>query len=283
MKAWTQWPCPARRGACHGLPEAERHHSGLPRLHPRQQGGAAGAGGQAAGGMAEDPSGVPVPPMSPAPPGRWDGGGPAWVPVPPTSPAPPCRRDGGGPAWVPVPPTSCTPSPPQMMQTNVPGVFAAGDAVTFPLAWRNNRKVNIPHWQMAHAQGTTSPEAAGGGRPSPGPASPQARPSVAALGSCSRGLPFKALQWPVRPASHRRRSWLAATSFSRPLQHPLGTRSRRHSVPPTVPAPASPFPLSSNITFLRSPRQPVQSPGGTVSRTRSSSPLHPLWATRQTL
>ncbi|XP_073860406.1 apoptosis-inducing factor 3 isoform X4 [Macaca fascicularis] len=41
----------------------------------------------------------------------------------------------------------------KMMQTNVPGVFAAGDAVTFPLAWRNNRKVNIPHWQMAHAQG----------------------------------------------------------------------------------------------------------------------------------
>ncbi|XP_020016235.2 apoptosis-inducing factor 3 isoform X3 [Castor canadensis] len=41
----------------------------------------------------------------------------------------------------------------KMMQTNVPGVFAAGDAVTFPLAWRNNRKVNIPHWQMAHVQG----------------------------------------------------------------------------------------------------------------------------------
>ncbi|KAM9194363.1 apoptosis-inducing factor 3 isoform 1-T1 [Dugong dugon] len=41
----------------------------------------------------------------------------------------------------------------KMMQTSVPGVFAAGDAVTFPLAWRNNRKVNIPHWQMAHAQG----------------------------------------------------------------------------------------------------------------------------------
>ncbi|XP_027780064.1 apoptosis-inducing factor 3 isoform X4 [Marmota flaviventris] len=46
----------------------------------------------------------------------------------------------------------------KMMQTNVPGVFAAGDAVTFPLAWRNNRKVNIPHWQMAHAQGMASPE-----------------------------------------------------------------------------------------------------------------------------
>nr|XP_010955288.1 leucine-zipper-like transcriptional regulator 1 isoform X2 [Camelus bactrianus] len=41
----------------------------------------------------------------------------------------------------------------KMMQTNIPGVFAAGDAVTFPLGWRNNRKVNIPHWQMAHAQG----------------------------------------------------------------------------------------------------------------------------------
>ncbi|XP_075390506.1 apoptosis-inducing factor 3 isoform X2 [Tenrec ecaudatus] len=41
----------------------------------------------------------------------------------------------------------------KMMQTSVPGVFAAGDAVTFPLAWRNNRRVNIPHWQMAHVQG----------------------------------------------------------------------------------------------------------------------------------
>lgn len=51
---------------------------------------------------------------------------------------------------------------PQMMQTNVPGVFAAGDAVTFPLAWRNNRKVNIPHWQMAHAQGMASPTAGWG-------------------------------------------------------------------------------------------------------------------------
>ncbi|XP_059133095.1 apoptosis-inducing factor 3 [Peromyscus eremicus] len=46
----------------------------------------------------------------------------------------------------------------KMMQTNIPGVFAAGDAVTFPLAWRNNRKVNIPHWQMAHAQGRVAAE-----------------------------------------------------------------------------------------------------------------------------
>ncbi|KAJ7309591.1 hypothetical protein JRQ81_007644 [Phrynocephalus forsythii] len=41
----------------------------------------------------------------------------------------------------------------KMMQASVPGVFAAGDAVTFPLALRNNKKVNIPHWQMAHMQG----------------------------------------------------------------------------------------------------------------------------------
>ncbi|XP_027751197.1 apoptosis-inducing factor 3 isoform X1 [Empidonax traillii] len=41
----------------------------------------------------------------------------------------------------------------KMMQTNIPGVFAAGDAVMFPLALRNNKKVNVPHWQMAHMHG----------------------------------------------------------------------------------------------------------------------------------
>ncbi|XP_036614577.1 apoptosis-inducing factor 3 isoform X1 [Trichosurus vulpecula] len=41
----------------------------------------------------------------------------------------------------------------KMMQTNIPGVFAAGDAVTFPLALRGNKKVNFPHWQMAHIHG----------------------------------------------------------------------------------------------------------------------------------
>nr|XP_033813244.1 apoptosis-inducing factor 3 isoform X1 [Geotrypetes seraphini] len=41
----------------------------------------------------------------------------------------------------------------KMMQSNVPGVFAAGDVITFPLALRNNKKVNVPHWQMAHIQG----------------------------------------------------------------------------------------------------------------------------------
>lgn len=41
------------------------------------------------------------------------------------------------------------------MQTNMDGVFAGGDVVTFPLALRGNKKVNIPHWQMAHVHGKT--------------------------------------------------------------------------------------------------------------------------------
>lgn len=52
-----------------------------------------------------------------------------------------------------TPPMHTSASPLQMMQTNIPGVFAAGDAVTFPLALRNNKKVNVPHWQMAHMHG----------------------------------------------------------------------------------------------------------------------------------
>uniref|UniRef100_A0A3Q0SIB2 AIF family member 3 n=1 Tax=Amphilophus citrinellus TaxID=61819 RepID=A0A3Q0SIB2_AMPCI len=39
------------------------------------------------------------------------------------------------------------------MQTNVDGVFAGGDIVMFPFPPRNNKKVNIPHWQMAHVHG----------------------------------------------------------------------------------------------------------------------------------
>ncbi|XP_070402202.1 apoptosis-inducing factor 3 isoform X4 [Nothobranchius furzeri] len=39
------------------------------------------------------------------------------------------------------------------MQTNVDGVFAGGDVVVFPFPPRNNKKVNIPHWQMAHVHG----------------------------------------------------------------------------------------------------------------------------------
>ncbi|XP_046697533.1 apoptosis-inducing factor 3 isoform X1 [Silurus meridionalis] len=41
----------------------------------------------------------------------------------------------------------------KLMQTNVEGVFAGGDVVTFPLSLRGNKKVNIPHWQMAHVHG----------------------------------------------------------------------------------------------------------------------------------
>lgn len=128
-------PCPARSCACHGLPEAEWHRSGFPRLHPRQQGGAGGGqvGKVLVAGSRRSKSGCPTHHQPQA-------------------------------------------LSPQMMQTNVPGVFAAGDAVTFPLAWRNNRKVNIPHWQMAHAQGTASPKARSesGGCPRwPPPATPQ--------------------------------------------------------------------------------------------------------------
>uniref|UniRef100_A0A674B6A8 AIF family member 3 n=1 Tax=Salmo trutta TaxID=8032 RepID=A0A674B6A8_SALTR len=42
------------------------------------------------------------------------------------------------------------------MQTNVDGVFAGGDIVTFPFPGRSNKKVNIPHWQMAHVHGRTA-------------------------------------------------------------------------------------------------------------------------------
>uniref|UniRef100_A0A3P8WPM6 AIF family member 3 n=1 Tax=Cynoglossus semilaevis TaxID=244447 RepID=A0A3P8WPM6_CYNSE len=41
----------------------------------------------------------------------------------------------------------------KMMQTNVEGVYAGGDVVMFPFPPRNNKKVNIPHWQMAHVHG----------------------------------------------------------------------------------------------------------------------------------
>uniref|UniRef100_A0A671YAX1 AIF family member 3 n=1 Tax=Sparus aurata TaxID=8175 RepID=A0A671YAX1_SPAAU len=41
----------------------------------------------------------------------------------------------------------------KMMQTNADGVFAGGDVVIFPFPPRNNKKVNIPHWQMAHVHG----------------------------------------------------------------------------------------------------------------------------------
>ena len=167
MKAWTQWPCPARRGACHGLPEAERHHSGLPRLHPRQQGGAAGAGGQAAGGMAEDPSGVPVPPMSPAP---------------------PCRRDGGGPAWVPVPPTSCTPLP------------STDDADQCPWCVCGWRRCHLPSGLEEQPQSEHSPLADGSRPGYHQPGGSRGREAVPGP-SLPPGPPLSCCPWVLLPGS----------------------------------------------------------------------------------
>lgn len=61
-------PCPVRRGARHGLPEAEQHRSGLARLHPCQQGGAAPAG-QGAGLGGGGGRSRPRPPSHPQSPG----------------------------------------------------------------------------------------------------------------------------------------------------------------------------------------------------------------------
>ncbi|MGH0162815.1 UNVERIFIED_CONTAM: hypothetical protein FKN15_043938 [Acipenser sinensis] len=41
----------------------------------------------------------------------------------------------------------------KFMQTDVPGVFAAGDVTSFPLSLRKDKMVNIGHWQLAHAHG----------------------------------------------------------------------------------------------------------------------------------
>ncbi|XP_048468596.1 apoptosis inducing factor mitochondria associated 4 isoform X2 [Rhincodon typus] len=41
----------------------------------------------------------------------------------------------------------------EYMETNVDGVFAAGDVTSFPLPLHKNQKVNIGHWQLAHKQG----------------------------------------------------------------------------------------------------------------------------------
>ncbi|XP_056612916.1 apoptosis inducing factor mitochondria associated 4 [Triplophysa dalaica] len=41
----------------------------------------------------------------------------------------------------------------ELMRTNVPDVFGAGDVVSFPLALVGNKRVNIGHWQLAQAHG----------------------------------------------------------------------------------------------------------------------------------
>uniref|UniRef100_A0AAJ7SM66 Apoptosis-inducing factor 3 n=1 Tax=Petromyzon marinus TaxID=7757 RepID=A0AAJ7SM66_PETMA len=39
------------------------------------------------------------------------------------------------------------------LQSNVPAVYAAGDVASFPLPLRAGKRVNISHWQVAHAHG----------------------------------------------------------------------------------------------------------------------------------
>uniref|UniRef100_A0A8B9GWE8 Apoptosis inducing factor mitochondria associated 4 n=1 Tax=Astyanax mexicanus TaxID=7994 RepID=A0A8B9GWE8_ASTMX len=41
----------------------------------------------------------------------------------------------------------------KFMRTNIPDVFAAGDVVSFPLALREDKMVQIGHWQLAQAHG----------------------------------------------------------------------------------------------------------------------------------
>ncbi|XP_043910294.1 apoptosis-inducing factor 3-like isoform X2 [Protopterus annectens] len=42
------------------------------------------------------------------------------------------------------------------MQTNIQGVFAAGDVASFPLPLMNSKRVSIGHWQLALAQGRSA-------------------------------------------------------------------------------------------------------------------------------
>ncbi|GFS84404.1 apoptosis-inducing factor 3 [Trichonephila clavipes] len=44
----------------------------------------------------------------------------------------------------------------EMLETNIKGIYAAGDIIEFPLTTYDNEKVNISHWQMAHAHGHTA-------------------------------------------------------------------------------------------------------------------------------
>nr|XP_006006157.2 PREDICTED: apoptosis-inducing factor 3-like isoform X3 [Latimeria chalumnae] len=41
----------------------------------------------------------------------------------------------------------------KFMQTNVPGVFAAGDVTSFPLWYWTDQRVSIGHWQLAQMHG----------------------------------------------------------------------------------------------------------------------------------
>lgn len=48
------------------------------------------------------------------------------------------------------------------LETNVPGVFAAGDIANFPLASAGNQVVNIGHWQLSMAHGRCAARNAAG-------------------------------------------------------------------------------------------------------------------------
>lgn len=44
----------------------------------------------------------------------------------------------------------------EMLETNLKGIYAAGDIIEFPLISYNNVRVNISHWQMALSHGRTA-------------------------------------------------------------------------------------------------------------------------------
>lgn len=154
---------------------------------------------------------------------------------------------------------------PQMMQTNIPGVFAAGDAVTFPLAWRNNRKVNIPHWQMAHAQGMASPMAGWGMGGCPRvSASPSPTPQLLTLGPGCRLQSYSKIcgglsgqPYPGDQASSQSKACGPSPSCALWIPH-----SASHSTP---------HQLSLSFSFVL---KDTRSPGRKgFSRTGASSPL----------
>lgn len=124
-----------------------------------------------------------------------------------------------------------------------------------------------PHWQMAHARGgTASPVAAA----SPGPPL-----SCCPVGPAPcEGLPLRALQWLIRPASHRRWSRLAAPAFLDPSAS-SGRPVPAHS--PSLPCPSLSFPLFSNICVPQksSPTHAVTGVGRLVEP-RSAPTASPL-------
>lgn len=151
---------------------------------------------------------------------------------------------------------------PQMMQTNVPGVFAAGDAVTFPLAWRNNRKVNIPHWQMAHAQGMASPMARSGAGGCPGVSASPLPPLHCWPWVLVTGLVVAGSVQPYR--SDRASSGQALWPTSRallpaPRGHPI--QPGKCPSPATLP-PAPPVLLSLQTHILQNPSPPCSGTWG---------------------